>query len=442
MKRVSQENKTSRIVIYVTLTLVFLSVTSLYYFPLFGTYIPIIPYRSSSLVLPSPSAPPPVNYVDVDDPIESANAEQKCDLFKGEWVPNPNAPYYTNDTCWAIHDNQNCRKFGRPDEDFTKWRWKPNDCTLPTFNPAQFLEIVRGKSLAFVGDSVGRNQMQSLMCLLNRVTYAVDVSSSADEKSRRWSYPSHNFTLANFWSPYLVTAQEVDPKGPTLTGLFKLNLDEADPSWTTRIEGFDYVIVSAGHWFFRPTLYYRNKDDLVGCHYCLDKNIEDLTMYYGYGMTFRTTFRALNSLSNFKGTVFLRTFVPSHFENGEWDKGGDCVRREPFRSNETRLDGFNLELYMTQLKEFRDAERAGRERGLSYKLLDMTEMMLRRPDGHPSRYGHPPKAKVTLYNDCVHWCLPGPIDTWNDFLLHILKMDGGRSRRFPQIIQNATSINS
>ncbi|CAL1355718.1 unnamed protein product [Linum trigynum] len=51
---------------------------------------------------------------------------------------------------------------------FMRWRWKPDGSDLPIFNPAQFLEIVRGKSLAFVGDSVGRNQIQSLICLLSR----------------------------------------------------------------------------------------------------------------------------------------------------------------------------------------------------------------------------------------------------------------------------------
>jgi hypothetical protein len=94
---------------------------------------------------------------------------KKCDIFSGEWVPNPKGPYYTNKTCWAIHEHQNCMKYGRPDSDFLKWKWKPNGCDLPIFNPFQFLEIVRGKSMAFVGDSVGRNQMQSMICLLSRV---------------------------------------------------------------------------------------------------------------------------------------------------------------------------------------------------------------------------------------------------------------------------------
>lgn len=98
-----------------------------------------------------------------------SEGENNCDIFSGEWVTNPDAPYYTNTTCQAIQELQNCMKFGRPDSEFMKWKWKPYGCALPVFSPAQFLEIVRGKSLAFVGDSVSRNHMQSLICLLSRV---------------------------------------------------------------------------------------------------------------------------------------------------------------------------------------------------------------------------------------------------------------------------------
>lgn len=116
-----------------------------------------------------------------------------------------------------------------------------------------------------------------------------------------------------------------------------------------------------------------------------------------------------------------------HFEGGEWNEGGNCLRKKPFKSSEITLEGVNLELYMTQIEEFRRGEKEGKEKGLKYRLLDATQSMLLRPDGHPSRYGHWPNENVTLYNDCVHWCLPGPIDTWSDFLLHMLKMEGLRS---------------
>lgn len=103
------------------------------------------------------------------------------------------------------------------------------------------------------------------------------------------------------------------------------------------------------------------------------------------------------------------------------------MRQRPFRNNETVMEGTELELYMTQIEEYRIAEREGKKKGLKFRLLDTTQAMLLRPDGHPSRYGHWPSENVTLYNDCVHWCLPGPIDTWSDFLLEMLKREGRRS---------------
>lgn len=98
----------------------------------------------------------------------------ECDLFTGDWVPDPNGPYYTNETCDAIQEHQNCMKFGRPDTGYLKWRWRPDACELPPFDPTLFLEMVRGKSLAFVGDSVARNHMQSLICLLSRVSLFIN----------------------------------------------------------------------------------------------------------------------------------------------------------------------------------------------------------------------------------------------------------------------------
>ncbi|KAG6405855.1 hypothetical protein SASPL_133449 [Salvia splendens] len=83
-------------------------------------------------------------------------------------LPDPDAPYYTNNTCWAIHEHQNCMKYRRPDSDFIKWKWKPDDCDLPAFNPSHFLHMLRDKTMAFVGDSVERNQMQSMICLLSK----------------------------------------------------------------------------------------------------------------------------------------------------------------------------------------------------------------------------------------------------------------------------------
>ncbi|KAK6927993.1 PC-Esterase [Dillenia turbinata] len=350
-----------------------------------------------------------------------------CDLFRGRWLPYQNAPYYTNETCHLIIDQQNCRKFGRPDTQFLKWRWKPDRCELPLFNAYHFLELVRGKSMAFVGDSVGRNQMDSLLCLLTRVEYPVDVSHkyTSDSKFKRWFYPNYKFTVANFWAPHLVKSMSAFAKGSSFNSLMNLYLDQVEETWSAQIADFDYVIISAGHWFFRPLMFYDN-GKVVGCHRCFDKNIRDLTHYYGYKKAFKTTFSTLQNLPKYQGITFLRTFSPGHFENGSWDKGGNCPRAMPFTGREVSLADDYLEFYLIQMEEFRKAEIEGKKKGLKFIMIDTTEAMLLRPDGHPNYYGHNQDNNRTIA-DCVHWCLPGPIDTWNELLLQMLKMEAQKS---------------
>ncbi|XP_044506207.1 protein trichome birefringence-like 19 [Mangifera indica] len=351
--------------------------------------------------------------------VDSIKEGRKCNMFRGKWIPSHQDPYYSNETCHEMHDQQNCMKFGRPDREFLKWRWKPDNCELPLFHARGFLEIVRGKSLAFVGDSLGRNQMESLFCLLSSVSNPEFVSHKTN-KITSWLYRDYNFTMASFWAPHLVKTIDADPNGPKYNRLMKVYLDEADGSWATEIETFDYVIVSAGRWFYGPQIFYEN-DQVIGCHECGSDNIKKLSMFYGYRRVFRTTFSTLMSLERFKGLIVLNTLSPAHFENGQWNKGGNCNRTKPFLKKVMGLDGGDLEMYLTQIDELRIAEREGKKKGVKFRLLDATAAMLMRPDGHPNHYGHWPHENVTIA-DCVHWCMPGPVDTWNQFLLQMLRM--------------------
>ncbi|CAN4082788.1 unnamed protein product [Withania somnifera] len=348
--------------------------------------------------------------------------QQTCNIFVGKWVSNPKGPYYTNETNCVIDDRQNCMKFGRPDRDFLHWRWKPDDCELPLFDAGQFLEIVRGKTLAFVGDSLERNQMQSLVCLLASAAIPVDISETTDTRYRRWLYKDYNFTIMALWSPQLIKSNLSNPNGDPYYGVMNLYLDKADDVWASQVDKLDIVIISGGQWFFRPFLFYENYQ-LIGCHKCNEKNVTQHTHYYGYRMAFRTAFKTLLSHKKLKGRlVMLRPFSPAHFENGEWNTGGNCNRTRPFKNQEMKLDGYELKMYMTQLEEFKAAEREGRKKGVKFRLLDTTEAMVMRPDGHPNHYGHWPHEKKLP--DCVHWCMPGPVDTWNELLLATLKMEG------------------
>ena len=94
---------------------------------------------------------------------------EKCDLFTGDWLPDPSGPFYTNESCHVIPEHQNCMKNGRPDSGYLYWRWNPRNCDLPRFNPEKFLDLMRNKSWGFIGDSISRNHVQSLLCILSQV---------------------------------------------------------------------------------------------------------------------------------------------------------------------------------------------------------------------------------------------------------------------------------
>ncbi|KAJ0986783.1 hypothetical protein J5N97_005139 [Dioscorea zingiberensis] len=385
------------------------------------SFIPIKNFNPSLFLFPSYSSSSSSSSpsLEINNKERSKESRIECNIFKGEWVPDPEAPFYTNKTCWTIQEYQNCMKYGRPDTEFYRWRWKPEDCELQRFDPAIFLEMVREKSMAFVGDSLARNHMQSLMCMLSKVAYPKDVSTNSDPNFQHMYYSEYNFTISMLWSPFLIKAQQVDTEGPNGTGLWDLYLDEADDHWLSEIKSYDYVIISGGNWFTRPSKFFVEKK-LIGCHYCLLNNVTDLTLRYSHRAAFKTAFSAINSMADFKGKVFLRTVSPTHYENGEWNKGGDCVRRRPYLTSEVKFEWLDEEFYRVQVEEFLKAEMEGKNKGVEFRLMDTTGVMLLRPDGHPSRYGHWKHENVTLHNDCVHWCLPGPIDTWTDFLFHML----------------------
>ncbi|KAH9304357.1 hypothetical protein KI387_008761 [Taxus chinensis] len=359
--------------------------------------------------------------LDDDTNSTSISRDGECNLSTGQWIPDPSGPFHTNKTCRAIQEYQDCMKHERPDTGYLHWRWKPDSCELPHFDATGFLNLVHGKILAFIGDSIGRNHMQSLACLLSQVEDPRDIYNDGTDKFSRWLFPSYNLTLAVLWSPFFVDETTTEIEGTTSDQL-KLRLDVADERWTSQLHEFDIVLISGGQWFLKAAIYLE-KDEVLGCHYCPGTNFTQLGFYFGYRKALRLAFKAINTSPDYKGLTFLRTFSPDHFENGRWDSGGTCERTVPYKNNEITLDGINAEMYKIQLEEFKKAEKEGSARGLKFKLLDITWASLLRPDGHPDRYRRAKDKNAKVLNDCLHWCLPGPIDTWSEFLLELLNRD-------------------
>ncbi|CAM0947190.1 unnamed protein product [Alopecurus aequalis] len=354
-------------------------------------------------------------------PLAGRPAQAQCDMFQGKWVPDDAAPYYTNRSCALTQEHQNCMKYGRPDLGFLRWRWRPDGdgCELPRFDAAGFLQLVRNRSMTFVGDSLARNQMQSLVCLLSKVASPKDISPTENPELTTMYYESHDFTLSIFRSLFLVKANLSGNGSDRDRGLWNLYLDDPDDAWLPFVSGSDYIVISTAMWFAHPSMFYEAGGRLVGCQACRVPGVPELTLRYSLRAAFRTALRAITGLEGFAGTLIVRTLTPtSHFEGGDWNTGGVCERTRPYVERE--VDGRDLELHEAQVQEFVAAEQEAGKSGARMMLLDTTSAMVQRPDGHPSRYGHWAHENVTLYNDCVHWCLPGPVDVWNEMMLQML----------------------
>ena len=60
-----------------------------------------------------------------------------CDVFSGSWVRDDGvttaAAAYTGFRCPVIDPQFNCQLYGRPDNDYLRYRWKPASCELPRY---------------------------------------------------------------------------------------------------------------------------------------------------------------------------------------------------------------------------------------------------------------------------------------------------------------------
>lgn len=369
----------------------------------------------------------------INDPIftsspqSSASKEGEsnvCDLFIGKWVFDPEfVPMYSNSSCKTVPLSKNCFENGRTDREFLQWRWKPEKCELPRFEPNVFFRIVSGKTMAFIGDSVARNQVDSLVCLLAQEEVPVDVYKDAKDRSRTWYFANHNFTLLVLWTKFLVASRERGLNGSP-TGIFDLHIDKVDENWGNKLPThLDYAVVSDAQWFFRKNYIYQN-GQMRGCIHCKDElNIKELGDEFAIGGALRTALSHINSCKYCGDTLTLvRTISPSHFEYGTWKTGGSCNRTLPFKGRkEAEVVAASQGEWVVREAQTEEITRMkGREtEGKRYEVLDITEAMMLRPDGHPGSHWRSKQKKG--YNDCVHWCMPGPIDAWNDLLLALLR---------------------
>ncbi|WVZ86007.1 hypothetical protein U9M48_032856, partial [Paspalum notatum var. saurae] len=244
------------------------------------------------------------------------------------------------------------------------------------------------------------------------------VYSDGKDKFVTWYFRSHNFTLKALWTKFLVEASEREVNG-TLVEMHDIHLDKLDARLAANLQEINILVISSSRWFFRENYLYEG-GKLIGCIYCSEDNITSFDVITAIQRALRT---ALNNLSNCRECglqlTLVRTATPAHFENGFWNTGGYCNRTEPV-GGEASTRTVEWEIRNAQVEEASRAQKESSHKGqMRIEILDITQAMSMRPDAHPGIHWN--NKWMRGYSDCSHWCLPGPIDMWNELLLSVLK---------------------
>ncbi|XP_071720032.1 protein trichome birefringence-like [Rutidosis leptorrhynchoides] len=336
-----------------------------------------------------------------------------CDMFDGEWVRDESYPLYKPGSCSLIDEQFNCFSNGRPDLGFQQYKWKPKACTLPRLDGSIMLQLLRGKRLVFVGDSLNRNMWESLICILRnsvkdqtKVYEASGRHNFRSEPSYAFIFKDYNCTVEFYVAPFLVQEWEAKDKNGTKKETLRLDLISNS---AYQYKTADVVVFNTGHWWTHEKTSKGEDYYQEGGHIYSELNVLEA---FRKAMTTWGMWVDAN-INPTKTSVFFRGYSASHFSGGQWNSGGACDHEIEPITNTTYLTPYPDK--MTVLENVFK----GMKTRVSY--LNITRLTDFRKDGHPSIYRKQHYTEEEMksplhFQDCSHWCLPGVPDAWNEIL--------------------------
>lgn len=330
---------------------------------------------------------------------DSANSH--CDISIGRWVKDDTYPLYKPDSCPFVDKKFNCQQNGRPDAKYIRWRWAPRHCTVPRFNGTDMLEWLRGKRLAFVGDSLNRNQWESMLCMLRESLADKTKIVRLLGSGRILKFLDYNCSVEFYKSRYLVGMEE----GPNQTN-YTVRLDSMDKS-ERRWRKADVLVFNTAHWWGPGKI---GQGD--NCFQEGNKVHSKLEVMVAYRKALSTWAKWVDRYVHPQNTsVFFRSYSPLHYRGGQWNSGGKCQdETEPI------YEESSLTAYPDMMQAL---EGVLQEMRIPVQVLNITRLSEYRKDAHPGMYWQP-QHQVVPHQDCGHWCLPGLPDTWNELLYFAL----------------------
>ncbi|KAM1038239.1 hypothetical protein ACFX2I_032842 [Malus domestica] len=345
---------------------------------------------------------------------------EECSVENGEWVFNRSIkPLYSDRSCPYLDRQVSCVKNGRPDSGYRYWQWQIEDCTLPRFDPEVTLKKLRGKRLLFVGDSLQRGQWQSLVCMVESIIPENQKSIQRGRSHTVFRAKEYNATIEFYWAPFLVESNSDEHIiGNPRERILKVDSVAKHAKYWT---GVDILAFNTYVWWMSG---YTIKS-YWGSFPNGEEGYEELDAPVAYRMALKTwaNWVDLNINPN-KTRVFFTTMSPTHMRSADWENpdGMKCFNEtKPYMKKGFWGTG-------SDKRVMRVVSEVIRKMKVPVSVLNVTQMSNHRVDAHTKVYTETggnlltdeQKADVLHNSDCIHWCLPGVPDAWNQiFMAHL-----------------------